>query len=139
MTSARILIVDDELILRESLSAWLERDGYNMDTAASGEEALEKVKDTRFEILLVDIKMEGMSGLDLLRHMTENDPDVAIVMITAYGSITTAIDAMKNGAQDYLLKPFDPEEAGIIIEKILEKQACALERLFLKARFSKEE
>jgi len=132
MTSARILIVDDELILRESLSAWLERDGYNMDTAASGEEALEKVKDTRFDILLVDIKMEGMSGLDLLRHMTENDPDVAVVMITAYGSITTAIDAMKNGAQDYLLKPFDPEEAGIIIEKILERQACARERLFLK-------
>ncbi len=57
----------------------------------------------------------GISGLDLLRHMTENDPDVTIVMITAYGSIATAIDTMKNGAQDYLFKPFDPEEAGIII------------------------
>ncbi len=132
MTGARILIVDDELILRESLSAWLERDGYQIDTAASGEEALEKIKTTRFDILLVDIKMEGMSGLDVLRYMTENDPEVAVVMITAYGSITTAIDAMKNGAQDYLLKPFDPEEVGILIEKILETQSCARERLFLR-------
>jgi DNA-binding NtrC family response regulator len=132
MTSAKILIVDDELILRESLSAWLERDGYHIDTAASGEEALEKIKITRFDILLVDIKMEGMSGLDLLCYMTENDPDVAVVMITAYGSVTTAIDAMKNGAQDYLLKPFDPEEVGIIIEKILEKQSCTREMLFLR-------
>ncbi|MEA3231848.1 MAG: response regulator [Thermodesulfobacteriota bacterium] len=57
----------------------------------------------------------GISGLDLLRHMTENDPDVTIVMITAYGSIATAIDTMKNGAQDYLLKPFNPVETGIII------------------------
>ena len=119
MTSARILIVDDELILRESLSAWLERDGYNMDTAASGEEALEKVKDTRFDILLVDIKMEGMSGLDLLRHMTENDPDVAVVMITAYGSITTAIDAMKTEPRTISSNPLIRKRQGSSLKKSL--------------------
>ena len=132
MSNAKILIVDDELILRESLAAWLERDGHDIETAASGEQALEKTKHTRFDILLVDIKMGGMSGLDVLRHMRETDPDTAIVMITAYGSISTAIEAMKNGAQDYLLKPFDPEELGIIIEKIIDQQARMRENLFLK-------
>ena len=135
MNPTKILIVDDELIMRESLAGWLERDGYDIDTAASGEAALEKIKDTRFDILLVDIKMEGMSGLDLLRYMSENDPDVAVVMITAYGSIATAIEAMKNGAQDYLLKPFDPEELGVIIEKIIEHQARARENLFLREQY----
>ncbi len=113
---SKILIVDDELILRESLSRWLERDGHRVETAASGEEALDRFKETRYDILLVDIKMEGISGLEVLRHVKESDPDVAVVMITAYGSISTAIEAMKNGASDYLLKPFDPNELGVLID-----------------------
>jgi DNA-binding NtrC family response regulator len=135
MGHAKILIVDDELIMRESLAGWLQRDGHETDTAASGEEALEKVKDTRFDILLVDIKMEGMSGLDVLKQVKENDPDVAVVMITAYGSIASAIEAMKNGAYDYLLKPFDPNELGVIIEKIIEHQAQRRETLFLREQY----
>ena len=82
MSSTKILIVDDELIMRESLAGWLERDGHTVQTAPSGEEALEILKEVRFDILLVDIKMEGISGLDVLRHVKENDPDVAVVMIT---------------------------------------------------------
>jgi DNA-binding NtrC family response regulator len=135
MGHAKILIVDDELIMRESLAGWLQRDGHETNTAASGEEALEKVKDTRFDILLVDIKMEGMSGLDVLKQVKENDPDVAVVMITAYGSIASAIEAMKNGAYDYLLKPFDPNELGVIIEKIIEHQAQRRETLFLREQY----
>jgi len=134
MGHAKILIVDDELIMRESLAGWLQRDGHET-AAASGEEALEKVKDTRFDILLVDIKMEGMSGLDVLKQVKENDPDVAVVMITAYGSIASAIEAMKNGAYDYLLKPFDPNELGVIIEKIIEHQAQRRETLFLREQY----
>jgi DNA-binding NtrC family response regulator len=133
MVSAKILIVDDELIMRKSLADWLERDGHRVDTAASGEEALEKFRETRFDIMLVDIKMEGISGLDVLKHVKENDPDVDIVMITAYGSISTAIEAMKNGAYDYLLKPFDPNELGVLIEKIIEHQANLRENLYLRA------
>ena len=87
MGSTKILIVDDELIMRESLAGWLERDGHAVQTASSGEDALEMLKESRFDILLVDIKMEGISGLDVLRQVKENDPDVAVVMITAYGSI----------------------------------------------------
>lgn len=135
MGSTKILIVDDELIMRESLAGWLERDGHDIDTASSGEEALIKLQGTRFEILLVDIKMEGISGLDVLRHVKESDPDVAVVMITAYGSISTAIEAMKNGAYDYLLKPFDPDELGVIIDKILESQAQLRENIYLREQF----
>jgi DNA-binding NtrC family response regulator len=132
VSSTKILIVDDELILRESLAGWLQRDGHAVDTASSGEEALEKLKEARFDIMLVDIKMEGISGLDVLQHVKENDPDVAIVMITAYGSIPTAIEAMKNGAYDYMLKPFDPNELGVLIDKIIKHQDQEREMLFLR-------
>jgi DNA-binding NtrC family response regulator len=135
MDSTKILIVDDELIMRESLAGWLERDGHVVETAASGEEALQKLKEYHFEILLVDIKMEGMSGLDVLTKVKESDPDVAIVMITAYGSISTAIEAMKNGAVDYLLKPFDPNALGVLIDKITEHQAQAREILYHREQY----
>jgi DNA-binding NtrC family response regulator len=135
MSTVRVLIVDDELIMRESLAAWLERDGYTVESVPSGEAALEKLKHTRYDIMLVDIKMEGMSGLDVLKQVTPNDPDVAVVMITAYGSITTAIEAMKSGAEDYLLKPFDPNELGMLIEKIIVRQAQKRENLFLREQY----
>ncbi len=132
MSSAKILIVDDELIMRESLAGWLQRDGHTIQTAPSGEEALEKLKETHFDIMLVDIKMEGISGLEVLQQVKESDPDVAVVMITAYGSIPTAIEAMKNGAYDYMLKPFDPNELGVLIEKIIRYQEQEREMLFLR-------
>ncbi len=135
MDNTKILIVDDELIMRESLSGWLERDGHEVSAAASGEEAMEVLKDSRFDILLVDIKMEGMSGLDVLKQVKESDPDVDVVMITAYGSIPTAIEAMKKGAYDYLLKPFDPDALGVLIEKIIEHQDQARETLFLREQY----
>jgi len=135
MDNTKILIVDDELIMRESLAGWLERDGHEVSAAASGEEAMEVLKDSRFDILLVDIKMEGMSGLDVLKQVKESDPDVDVVMITAYGSIPTAIEAMKKGAYDYLLKPFDPDALGVLIEKIIEHQDQARETLFLREQY----
>lgn len=133
--ASKLLIVDDELIMRESLSRWLERDGHEVDSVSSGEEALKKLKGTLFDIILLDIKMEGMSGLEVLERVKESDPDVAVVMITAYGSINTAIEAMKKGAHDYLLKPFDPNELGLLIEKIMVNQAQARENLYLKEQF----
>jgi DNA-binding NtrC family response regulator len=132
VNNARILIVDDEVIMRESLAAWLQRDGHAVQTAASGESALKKCRENRFDILLLDIKMEGMDGLEVLRRIKESDADVAVVMITAYGSVATAIDAMKNGAYDYLLKPFDPSELGVLIEKIIQQQQQARENIYLR-------
>jgi DNA-binding NtrC family response regulator len=135
MGTAKILIVDDELIMRESLAGWLERDGHRVDKAPSGEVALEMLEKTRYDILLLDIKMDGMSGLEVLKRVHENDPHVAVVMITAYGSVSTAIEAMKSGAFDYLMKPFDPSELGLLIEKIIDRQARDLETLFLKEEY----
>ena len=135
MSGAKILIVDDELIVRESLGGWLERDGHTVDKAASGEEALEKCANTRYDILLLDIKMEGMSGLDVLKKVKENDPDVSVVMITAYGSIPSAIEAMKGGAHEYLLKPFDPDELIVLIERIRKYQAETRETQFLREQY----
>jgi DNA-binding NtrC family response regulator len=135
MSGAKILIVDDELIVRESLGGWLERDGHKVDKAASGEEALEKCEKTRYDILLLDIKMEGMSGLEVLKKVKENDPDVSVVMITAYGSIPSAIEAMKSGAHEYLLKPFDPDELIVLIEKIRKHQAETRETQFLREQY----
>jgi len=134
MGNTKILIVDDELIMRESLAGWLERDGYYTVKAESGEKALELVSRTKFDILLVDIKMEGMSGLDVLKYMKENEPDAAVIMITAYGSIATAIEAIRNGAYDYLLKPFDPQELGLLIERIVEQQERTRENLYLREK-----
>jgi DNA-binding NtrC family response regulator len=135
MSITKILIVDDELIMRESLAGWLERDGHFIDKAGSGEEALSKIKKTRFDIMLVDIKMEGMNGLEVLRHVKETDPDTSVIMITAYGSIATAIEAMKNGAFDYMLKPFDPNELGILIEKVIKNKARDRENIYLKEEY----
>jgi DNA-binding NtrC family response regulator len=135
VSKIKILIVDDELIMRESLAGWLERDGHAVQTAASGEEALEKVKETQFDILLVDIKMEGISGLEVLRNVKESDPDADVIMITAYGSIPSAIEAMKDGAYDYMLKPFDPNELGVLIEKIIQHQEQARENIYLKEQY----
>jgi DNA-binding NtrC family response regulator len=135
MDKTKILIIDDEMIMRESLAGWLKRDGHHVVSAASGEEAMQILKKSRFHILLVDIKMEGMSGLDVLKVVKENDPDVAVVMITAYGSISTAVEAMKKGAYDYLLKPFDPEALGVLIDKIIEHQAQARENIFLRDQY----
>ena len=134
MAAARILVVDDELIMRESLARWLERDGHAVETAASGEEAIARCRAARYEILLLDIKLEGMSGLEVLRRVKEDDPDAAVIMITAYGSIPTAIEAMKHGAADYLLKPFEPEELGVVIENLLRRQQQARETLYLRER-----
>jgi len=132
MQKTKILIVDDELIMRESLGGWLERDGHDIEKAASGEEALQMLQKNRFDVLLVDIKMEGMSGLELLQIVKERDPDVEVVMITAFGSISSSIEAMKKGAFDYLLKPFDPNELGVLVEKIVAKKARAMENLYLR-------
>ena len=129
-----ILIVDDELSIRESLRGWLKRDGYLVETAAGGPEALAKNSENRFDIMLIDVKMPEMDGLTLLKKIKETDPDIAIVMMTAYGDIRDAVEAMKLGAYDYLLKPFDLEELNLTIEKLVQMQTLAMENLILKER-----
>ena len=130
----RILIVDDEMIVRESLFHWFKKSGHNVDAASSGLEALEKLEKFPFEILFIDIKMPVMNGIELLEKVKEDYPDTIVIIITAYGSIETAIKAMKLGASDYLLKPFKPDQLSLVMEKIASQKKLATEYHYLKGR-----
>jgi len=135
MEQTRILVVDDELVIRESLVGWLQRDGYHVQSVPSGEEALAILKINSFDILLLDIQMDGISGMDVLMHVKEHYPDIDVIMITAFGSIPSAVKAMKSHAFDYLLKPFDPDELGVLIQKLNDHRARIKENLFLKEEY----
>jgi len=134
MEKSQILIVDDELIIRESLAAWLQRDGHQIEALASGEDALQRLQKKRFDILFLDLKLEGMDGIEVLKQIKDIDQDITVVMITAYGSVATAVEAMKNGAYDYLMKPFEPEELSVLIERIMEQKARERENIYLKEK-----
>ncbi|MBC2713942.1 MAG: universal stress protein [Desulfobacteraceae bacterium] len=112
----KILVVDDELSLRDSLKEWLEEEGFTTGMAESGQQALDMLAKEDYHLMLTDIKMPGMDGVELLDRAKKEHPDLGVVMMTAYATIDTAVDAMKIGAHDYLIKPFDPE---LLIPKIL--------------------
>jgi heterodisulfide reductase subunit A len=108
--SFSVLVVDDELILRESLKDWLEFEGFKVETAASGKEALERLDATPFSMVLLDIKMPDMDGTEVLSRAKESFPELPVVMMTAYATVETAVGTMQTGALDYVVKPFDPEK-----------------------------
>ena len=128
----RILVVDDEEIVRESLSGWLAKDGYTLATAHDGPTALGMLRQGPWSILLVDLKMPGMDGLQVLEAVKQLQPDVAVVIMTAYATVETAVEAMKSGAYDYLVKPFDPEELSLMMVKIVAQQQLVRENLLLR-------
>ncbi len=126
------LVVDDEEAIRESLSAWLTKDGYRVVMAASGPDALTAMEQRLFDIYLVDVKMPGMDGIELLTRIKERQPDAIIIIITAHGTIQTAVDAMKRGASDYICKPFDPEALSLIMERVAATKALRDENISLR-------
>ncbi len=129
---SKILIVDDEKIVRESLFHWFEEDNFYVDTAEDGETALQKYQKEKYDLLLVDMKMPGMSGLDLLAKIKEIDKEAVIILITAFASVPTAITALKNGAFDYVTKPVDPDELAHLVNKALEQRELKRENIKLK-------
>ncbi len=133
----KILIVDDELVVRESLYHWFSREGYHTQAAKSGQQALEMLEQELFDVLFVDMKMPGMSGFELLEAVKGLYPDTAVVIITAYGSIDSAVQAMKIGASDYLLKPFKPDQLSLIMEKISQQIKLNSEYRYLKGQMDK--
>ncbi len=112
----RILVVDDELIVRDSLKEWLEEEGFTVDMAESGPDALGRLAEKPYHLMLLDIKMPGMDGVEVLQKAKADFPDLTVVMMTAYATVETAVEAMKIGALDYLVKPFDP---GTLVPMIL--------------------
>ena len=118
--SGRVLIVDDEQAMRLALKALLGKEGYEVETAASGEEAIRALERGSFHVVITDLSMNGVSGMNVLEHARRVDPDLAVIMITAYGSEKIAVQAMKLGAVDYLPKPFDNDEVRVVVRRVLE-------------------
>jgi DNA-binding NtrC family response regulator len=133
---SQILIVDDEEIMRQSLTDWLKEDGYEVIAVEDGFKALELVQRENFDVMLVDLKMPKMDGLEVLREVKRLKVDVPVIIITAYATVDTAVAAMKEGAYDYIVKPFHPEELGIIIRKIIEHQNLKKENILLRKELS---
>jgi two-component system response regulator HydG len=124
MGETRLLVVDDEPIVRESLGAWLREDGYVVDAVEGGREAIEAVRTGSYAAVLLDIRMPGIDGLETLRELRRLIPSLPVVMMTAYAEVSTAVAAMKAGAEDYVTKPFDPDEISAIVRQIVERRAA---------------
>jgi two-component system, NtrC family, response regulator HydG len=118
-TIARLLVVDDELIVRDSLHKWFREEGYDVSVADCAQEALSKMGTGRFDLALVDIKMPGVDGVELQKRMHEIDPDMLVIIMTGYASVETAVAALKNGAYDYVSKPFDPDDMAHTVHNAL--------------------
>jgi two-component system, NtrC family, response regulator HydG len=132
----KVLVVDDEKIVRESLVEWFRKSGYEADPADGGRVALEMVTGKDYDFVFLDIKMPDVGGFEVLDHIKANCPYTMVVMITAYGSVETAVDAMKRGACDYLMKPFDPGELCCHLERLLQQKKIVDENTMLHEQIS---
>lgn len=132
----RLLIVDDDLSLREFLTIFLKREGHDVEVAANGSRALEMLQAAKFDLVLTDLRMPRMGGLDLLDAVRAGQIDVQVIVMTAFSSTDTALEAMRKGAYDYIVKPFKLDEVRLIIAKCLEKSALVAENHQLKTKLA---
>ena len=133
----RILVVDDEESMRDFLSIMLHREGYHVDTAIDGKQAITHLRDHSYDLVISDIKMPRMTGLELLAHIKERTPETVVLMVTAFSSTDEAVEAMKQGAYDYITKPFRNEEIRLIVKNALERRDLRQENLALKEELGK--
>ena len=125
----KLLIVDDETIVRDSLGKWFREEGYEVGVAESASEALTRLAERRWNLALVDIKMPGIDGIELQRRLREIDPDLLVIIMTGYASVETAVQALKNGAYDYVTKPFDPDDIANLVRNALSHRRASSSRL----------
>jgi len=135
----KILVVDDDLSIRNMLSIVLKTSGYEVTTADSSESALKRLKNESFSLIISDIKMPGISGIDLLKKIKTIQPEIPVIMITAFASANDAVEAMKLGAEDYITKPFNLDELKLIIDKSLYKKNIETENIRLKSQLTVKE
>jgi DNA-binding NtrC family response regulator len=133
-----IMVVDDEEIVRDSLGAWLEEDGYHVESVESGKKALELLPSKDWDLMLVDLKMPGMDGIQLMDEVRKTHPDMLVIIMTAYATVDTAVKAMKKGAYDYFVKPFNPDDISLTIRKIVDHHKLVQENLFLRKELKKQ-
>ncbi len=127
-----ILIVDDEASVRDSLYQWFKLDGYRVDTADEATTALKKLQENPWDIILLDIKMPGMDGIELQNRIKQIDKNIVTIIITAYATVDTAIQALKDGAFDYVTKPIDPDDLSRLIKNAVEKRRLVTENIQLR-------
>lgn len=133
-----ILVVDDEQVVRDSLSSWFEDEGYKVGAAESAKSALSSLQDERWDVVLVDIKMPGMDGLELQQKINGIDDSITVIIMTAYASVQTAVEALKAGAYDYIVKPFDPDQLAHTIRNATEHKRLAKESEQLRRSLDEE-
>lgn len=133
----KILVVDDEEVMRTSLSEWLKEDDYEPVAVESGIKAIEEVKKQYFNCALVDLKMPGLDGIQTMHKLREIQEDIQVVIITAYATVDSAVQAIKEGAYDYIPKPFNPDEITLLIKKIIEHQRLIEENIRLRKELKK--
>jgi len=136
MSSRRILIVDDELSVRSSLQEWFLEDGFQVETAEDGLAAIRAMERGPYDIVLLDLKMPGMDGLAVQKRVREIDPGATIIILTAYASVETAVEALKLGAFDYVTKPVDPDDLSNLVRNALTTRALSEENVRLKEKVS---
>src|SRR5579864_3486244 len=138
-THWRILVVDDEAVMCESLAAWLREDGYAVDTASSGRQAIEMARAADYAIYFIDLKMPGgMDGIETMMQIRRLRPDASIIIITAYATVDTAITAMKEGAQEYIVKPCNPQEISMLVSRILKLKKLQSENAILRKKLTRQ-
>ena len=126
------MVVDDETVIREGLQRILEGERYAVDTCKSGHIAIEMLQQKDYDLIITDLKMPGMNGIEVLKAVKTLQPDVPVIMITGYATVDTAVDAMKNGAFDYIAKPFTPDQIQEKVEKAFEQRNVNLDEFYLK-------
>jgi DNA-binding NtrC family response regulator len=133
-----ILVVDDEEAMTESLAAWLREDGYTVDTASSGREAIEKARGREYAIYFVDLKMPGLDGIETMMEIRKLQKEASVIVITAYATVDTAITAMKEGAQEYVVKPCHPQEISLLVERIIRVKNLQRENAILRRKLTRQ-
>ncbi|MBW1855923.1 MAG: sigma-54-dependent Fis family transcriptional regulator [Deltaproteobacteria bacterium] len=137
--NCRILIVDDDKTLSRSLVDWFESENHHVCSVTSGEEAVVTIEQDSFDIIISDLKMPGIDGLEVLRHAKRAQPTAEVIIMTGYGTVETAVNAMKTGAYDYIVKPFAPEELDLIVKKIVEHQSLIRENIILREQLKERQ
>jgi DNA-binding NtrC family response regulator len=133
-----ILVVDDEEAMTESLAAWLREDGYTVDTASSGREAIEKARAREYAIYFLDLKMPGLDGIETMMEIRKLQKEASVIIITAYATVDTAIAAMKEGAQEYVVKPCHPQEISLLVERIVRVKNLQRENAILRRKLTRQ-
>ncbi len=133
---ANILVLDDEKVVLESVSRILEEEGYRVVTCQRGQEAMEALKKERFDILITDLKMPGMDGLQAMETLLGIDPDLSVIMFTAYSTVDSAVKAMKMGAVDYIRKPFTPDQLTELVAKVMAERKERFEKRYREDTFA---